>query len=115
LREIQTNWTGPDQNLHKALIFNRRLWCIFFAEAESNESPNSLEVRQGIANIAIFVFARTFEMQTEPDPAKLTPLIDINCNIAAGLAGRPLRMPRTCDGRTALGLHSAGELPPTIS
>src|ERR1700751_748157 len=44
LREIQTDWTGPDQNLHKALMFNRRLWCIFFADAESNESPNSLEV-----------------------------------------------------------------------
>jgi flagellar protein FlaF len=89
LREIQTNWTGPDENLHKALMINRRLWCIFFAEAESNESPNSLEVRQGIANIATFVFARTFDMQTEPDPAKLTHLININCNIAAGLAGRP--------------------------
>jgi hypothetical protein len=25
LREIQTNWTGHDQNLHKALMFNRRL------------------------------------------------------------------------------------------
>jgi flagellar biosynthesis activator protein FlaF len=28
------------------------------------------------------------DMQTEPDPAKLKSLIDINCNIAAGLAGR---------------------------
>jgi flagellar biosynthesis activator protein FlaF len=27
-------------------------------------------------------------MQMNPDPAKLKPLIDINCNIAAGLAGR---------------------------
>lgn len=78
---------GPP-NLHKALMFNRRLGCIFFAEAESNENPNPKEVRQGTVNIATFVFAQTFEMQTEPDPAKLTPLIAINCNIAAGLAGR---------------------------
>jgi flagellar biosynthesis regulator FlaF len=49
------NWTGPDENLHKALMFNRRLWCILFAEVESNESPNSLEVRQGIANIVILL------------------------------------------------------------
>jgi flagellar biosynthesis activator protein FlaF len=27
-------------------------------------------------------------MQLNPDPAKLKSLIDINCNLAAGLAGR---------------------------
>ncbi|MBV9461235.1 MAG: transcriptional regulator, partial [Bradyrhizobium sp.] len=35
-----------------------------------------------------FVMRQTVEIQLEPDPAKLKPLIDINCNIAAGLAGR---------------------------
>ena len=28
------------------------------------------------------------DMQLNPDPAKLKPLIDINCNIAAGLSGK---------------------------
>lgn len=42
-----------------ALMFNRKLWCIFFAQAESNENPNPKEVRQGIVNIATFVFAQT--------------------------------------------------------
>jgi len=27
-------------------------------------------------------------MQMAPDPSKLKPLIDINCNLAAGLAGK---------------------------
>jgi flagellar protein FlaF len=36
----------------------------------------------------VFVIRQTFEMQIQPDPAKLKSLIDINCNIAAGLAGR---------------------------
>jgi len=27
-------------------------------------------------------------MQMNPDPAKLKSLIDINCNLAAGLSGR---------------------------
>jgi flagellar protein FlaF len=27
-------------------------------------------------------------MQINPDPAKLKSLIDINCNLAAGLSGR---------------------------
>lgn len=88
LQEVQTNWNGPDRNLHNALMFNRRLWSIFLTEAEANENPNSLEVRQNIANIGIFVLKQTIEMQMDPHPSKLKSLIDINCNIAAGLAGR---------------------------
>jgi flagellar protein FlaF len=88
LQDIQANWKGPDRNLHKALMFNRRLWSIFLTEAEANENPNSLEVRQNIANIGIFVLKQTIEVQMDPHPSKLKSLIDINCNIAAGLAGR---------------------------
>ena len=88
LQEVQANWKGADRNLHNALMFNRRLWSIFLTEAEANENPNSLEVRQNIANIGIFVLKQTIEMQMDPHPSKLKSLIDINCNIAAGLAGR---------------------------
>jgi len=69
-------------------MFNRRLWSIFMTEAEANENPHPLEVRQNIANISLFVLTQTIEMQLDPDPAKLKSLIDINCNIAAGLAGK---------------------------
>jgi flagellar protein FlaF len=89
LMDIQTNWVGPDKNMHKALLFNRRLWSIFMSAAESNDNPQPIEVRQNIANIGVFVMKQTVEMQMDPDPAKLKPLIDINCNIAAGLAGKP--------------------------
>jgi len=88
LREVQSNWTGPDDNMQYALHFNRRLWSIFMSAAESNENPQPLEVRQYIANIGIFVMKQTIAMQANPDPMKLKPLIDINCNIAAGLAGK---------------------------
>ena len=88
LQDVQANWKGPDRNLYQALMFNRRLWSIFLTEAEANENPNSLEVRQNIANISIFVLKQTIEMQMDPHPSKLKSLIDINCNIAAGLAGR---------------------------
>jgi len=47
-----------------------------------------MQVRQNIANIGYFVMQRTIEMQMNPDPVKLKSLIDINCNIAAGLAGK---------------------------
>jgi flagellar protein FlaF len=88
LQEIQANWAGPDKNMHKALLFNRRLWSIFVSAAEANDNPQPLEVRQNIHNIGIFVLQQTIEMQMNPDPAKLKSLIDINCNIAAGLSGR---------------------------
>jgi flagellar protein FlaF len=88
LQEVQTNWAGPDKNMYNALLFNRRLWSIFLSAVEENDNPQPLDVRQNIANIGVFVLKRTIEIQMDPDPAKLKSLIDINCNIAAGLSGR---------------------------
>ena len=88
LQDVQANWNGMDRNLYKALMFNRRLWSIFLTAAEASDNPNSMEVRQNIANIGVFVMKQTIEMQMDPDPAKLKSLIDINCHIAAGLSGR---------------------------
>src|SRR5258707_15560506 len=88
LQDVQANWAGPDNNMHQALLFNRRLWSIFMSAAETNDNPQPLEIRQNIANIGVFVMKQTLEMQINPDPAKLKSLIDINCNLAAGLSGR---------------------------
>ena len=88
LLDVQANWAGPDNNLHKALLFNRRLWTIFMTAADTNDNQQPMQVRQQIANIGYFVMQRTIEMQMNPDPVKLKSLIDINCNIAAGLAGK---------------------------
>jgi flagellar biosynthesis activator protein FlaF len=88
LQEVQNNWKGPDQNMDKALRFNRQLWTIFMTAVEGDDNPQPREVRQNIRDLAVFVIRQTFEMQIQPDPAKLKSLIDINCNIAAGLAGR---------------------------
>ena len=79
---------GPSKQMENALLFNRRLWSIFMGAVESNDSEQTLEIRQNITNIGIFVLKQTVEMQTNPDPAKLKSLIDINCNLAAGLSGR---------------------------
>ena len=89
LVEVQTNWAGADKRMHAALLFNRRLWTIFMSAAESNDNPQPPEIRQNIINIAIFVMQRTVELQSNPTAEKLQSLININSNIAAGLAGRP--------------------------
>jgi flagellar protein FlaF len=88
LLEVQANWAGPDTNMHNALLFNRRLWSIFMSAVQTNDNPQPIEIRQNVANIGVFVMKQTIEMQLDPDPAKLKPLIEINCNLAAGLSGR---------------------------
>ena len=88
LQEVQTNWAGPGQAMENALLFNRRLWSIFMSAATNQENQQPADVRQKIANIGVFVMNQTVEMQLNPDPAKLKSLIDINCNLAAGLSGR---------------------------
>src|SRR5437016_13354885 len=74
LQEVQTNWDGPDMRMQKALMFNRQLWTIFLSAAESTENPQSLEIKQNIANLAVYVMKQTIEMQLAPDPAKLKSL-----------------------------------------
>jgi flagellar protein FlaF len=88
LQDVQSNWAGPTKALDTALLFNRRLWSIFMSAAQADENPQPVEVRQKIANIGVFVMKQTVDMQLNPDPAKLKSLIDINCNLAAGLSGR---------------------------
>ena len=88
LQEVQANWAGPGKDMETALLFNRRLWSIFLSAAQADENPQSVAVRQNIANIGVFVMKQTVEMQINPDPAKLKSLIEINCNLAAGLSGR---------------------------
>ena len=66
LQDVQANWTGPDKNMHNALMFNRRLWTIFMSAVETNDNPQPMEVRQNIANIGVFVMKQTVEMQMNP-------------------------------------------------
>src|SRR6266550_4132557 len=68
LQDVQTSWDGPDMRMQKALMFNRQLWTIFLSAAESNDNPQSLEVRQKIANIGVFVMNQTIDMQLSPEP-----------------------------------------------
>lgn len=89
LQEVQANWDGPSKAMQTALMFNRQLWSIFMGDVESNDNAQPLNIRQNIANIGVFVMKQTVDMQANPDPSKLTSLIDINCNLAAGLSGRP--------------------------
>ena len=47
--------------------------------------PLPAAIRQNIANLGLFIFDRTLDVQMSPDPKKLDILITINRELAAGL------------------------------
>jgi flagellar biosynthesis activator protein FlaF len=90
-KECQDNWTenGKGAKLEAALKYNQRVWCIFQAELEKPENllPRALKV--DLLRLVAFIDKRTLETIAYPSPEKLTILININQNIAAGLRARP--------------------------
>lgn len=88
LQDIVNNLGRTDDDFAAALLFNRKLWAILLSAVTSDDSPQPVEVRQNIVNIGTFVLTQTAELQLNPQRDKLKPLIDINCNLAAGLSGR---------------------------
>jgi flagellar protein FlaF len=88
LQAVMTNADATFQQTSEALMFNRKLWSIFLSEAQRDENPHPLDVRQNIANIGIFVLSQTAALQISPQRDHFKPLIEINRNIAAGLGGR---------------------------
>jgi flagellar protein FlaF len=88
LQAVMTNAEATYEQASEALMFNRKLWSIFLSEAQRDENPHSLDVRQNIANLGIFVLSHTAALQISPQRAHFKPLIEINRNIAAGLSGR---------------------------
>jgi flagellar biosynthesis activator protein FlaF len=89
LQDIVNNVDATMEQTTDALMFNRKLWTIFLSDALRDENnPQSIEVRQNIANIGIFVLTQTMALQISPQAEHIKPLIEINRNIAAGLSGR---------------------------
>ena len=88
LQAVMNNVDATYTQMSDALMFNRKLWTIFLSEAQRDENPNSLDVRQNIANLGVFVLSQTAALQMSPQREHIKPLIEINRNIAAGLSGR---------------------------
>lgn len=76
------------ETIDEALMFNRKLWSIFVTEAMRDDNPQPVATRQNLANLGIFVLSQSAALQVMPLPDKIQSLIDINRNVAAGLAGR---------------------------
>ena len=92
LKACQDNWAenGQGAKLEAALKYNQRIWTIIQAELEKPENllPNALKA--DLLRLNVFIDKRTLETLAYPAPEKLTILININQNIAAGLRTRPI-------------------------
>ncbi|HPX60570.1 MAG TPA: flagellar biosynthesis regulator FlaF [Deltaproteobacteria bacterium] len=90
LKQVQENWNAPDRDtkLLEAIKFNQKVWSFFQAELSDPENPLPKKLREDILNLSIFVDKRLFEAMGQPDPEKLSIVIDIDFNIAAGLRSK---------------------------
>jgi flagellar protein FlaF len=89
LKECQKNWDADDrdQRLEEALKFNQKIWSIFQSELTNQNHPMPTELRVGLLRLGGFIDRRIFETMADPSPEKLDIVININCNLAAGLRG----------------------------
>jgi flagellar protein FlaF len=89
LTACQNNWETSDHDvmLEEALIHNQRIWTILQSELAKDDNPLPQQVKDDLLSLSLFVDKRTFDIMAFPDPAKLSILININLNIAAGLRG----------------------------
>lgn len=87
LKHCQDNWDADDrdQKLMAALEYNQQVWSILQSELIKADNPLPDHIRRNLLNLSAFVDKRIFETMAFPSPEKLTIVIDINRNIAAGL------------------------------
>lgn len=83
-RTLQENWTTGEE-LEVALKYNQVFWTYVQSDAGDENSPLPKDLRVNLLRLAGYVDKRTFEIISDPSPDKLTVLININNNLAAGL------------------------------
>lgn len=88
LQLVADDWLAREQDLDEALTYNRKLWTLLVSAVIKEDNPLPVEIKRNILGIANFIFNHTFRIAAEPAAAKLTVLVNINRDIAAGLRGR---------------------------
>ncbi len=91
LKECQDNWESADRDkkLDESLKFNQLIWSIFQSELAAEDNPLPKKLRLNLLRLSAFIDGRSLETMAYPAPEKLTILININHNIAAGLREQP--------------------------
>lgn len=94
LKDCQDNWDTPncDERLFSALRYNQKIWSVFQAELSEKANPLPKTMRLDLLRLSAFIDKRCFEILAFPDREKISLLIDINNNIAAGLRQQAQQM-----------------------
>jgi flagellar biosynthesis activator protein FlaF len=87
LQAVRDGWDKSRPQLDDALLYNRKLWTIFMSSIASDDNPLPIEIRQNVANLGLFIMQQTISMLASPTPERLSSLININRELAAGLRG----------------------------
>jgi flagellar protein FlaF len=89
LVKVQENWNNVNQEemLDAALRYNQKVWSLFQAELQQESNPLPKKLRIDLLRLSIFIDKRIFEVMAFPSSEKLSIIIAINQNIAAGLRG----------------------------
>jgi flagellar biosynthesis activator protein FlaF len=91
LKDCQDHWDSEnrDSQFKEALRYNQMIWSIFQGELAREENPLPVKIKQQLLTLSAYIDKTIFEAMANPIPEKLTPLIQINQNIAAGLMVSP--------------------------
>jgi flagellar protein FlaF len=89
LIQVQQSWEAPNREtlLDEALRYNQQLWSLLQTELVQEENPLPKNLRMDMLRLSRFIDKRIYEIMAFPASEKLTIIIDINQNLAAGLRG----------------------------
>lgn len=85
LQSIVAGQVEDIEEMREALRYNRKLWTILSTSATAAGNPLPRQIKENIGNIALFVLPHCVELEHVPDPQRMTSLVNINREIAAGL------------------------------
>jgi flagellar protein FlaF len=88
LQSLIDDWTKAGTELKPALTYNGRIWSILATSATEPTNPLPPAIKQSIAQLAVVIFQRIFDVSEDPSADKLNLLVRINRDVAAGLRGQ---------------------------
>jgi len=93
MKDCQNHWDSEDREtqFNEVIRLNQMIWSIFQGELSQDENPLPMEIKRQLLTLSVYVDKTIFEAMANPTPEKLTTLININQNIAAGLMSPPDR------------------------
>lgn len=87
LQSVRDEPDASREALDDAITYNRKLWTILATSATRSDNPLPAAIKNNVANLAVFIFSHSMRVLSEPTPDRISTLININANIAAGLRG----------------------------